>query len=140
MSVLTERMSEGQLTRRSLVAGILVWFLHLNLTYGLPSVACKWGWFTSRVGPISTLQLLVTLITLLVLALMLLLIYLPLRTWLGYQPKQPPPPGNPKMLEETEEEHHPFLAFVTMLSNSLLALFVIAVFVPALAISPCGPL
>lgn len=138
MTVLMERMTKGQLTRRSLLAGIIVWFLDQNLTYGLSSVACKWGWFTSKVGPISTLQLVTTIITLVALLLMVPLIYLPLRNWLDYQTENPP--KNPQMLEETEAERRPFLAFVTMLSNSILALFIIANFVPIFAISPCGPL
>jgi hypothetical protein len=138
MSVLTERMTKGQLTRSSLVAGIILWFLHLNISYGLSSVGCKWGWFTNKIGPLSTMQLTEAIITLVALLLMFPLIAFPLRRWLDYQTGKPP--RNPNMLQETEEDRHPFLSFVAFLSNSLLALFMIATFVPIFALSPCGPL
>lgn len=138
MSVITKRMTGGQLTRISVIAGIILWFLHTSISYGLSSVACKWGWFTSKAGSLSTMQLAEAIITLVALLLMVPLIGFPLRCWLDFQTGRPP--ENPNMLSETGKDRHPFLSFVAFLSNSMLALFMIVTFMSIFSLNPCGPL
>lgn len=138
MDVLKKRLThdeEGQ-TKVSLLLGILIWFLHLNVVYGLASLACKWGWFSATAGGISGLQLVETIITLIAMLLMLVTIYLPWRHWRSFQTEKPA--KNPHLLRDTEKDQRSLLAFIIAMTNSLFLLFVIAAFVPIFALSACG--
>jgi uncharacterized membrane protein len=138
MDVLKKRLAHDEewQTKVSLLLGILIWFLHLNVVYGLASLACKWGWFSATGGGISGLQLVETIITLIAMLLILITIYLPWRHWRSFQTEKPP--KNPHMLQDTEKDRRPLLAFVTALTNSLFLLFVIAAFIPIFALNACG--
>lgn len=128
--------AEEQQTRKSLFLGILVWFLHLNILNALISVACKWGGPTFPVGGLSGLQFLELVITLITIALMVYFIYLPWRQWRSFQTRQPS--KNPKMLQETEEDRPPLVAFIAMALNGFFALYILATFIPAIALQACG--
>ena len=123
-------------TWNSLLLGAAVWFLHLNIVYGLASLACKWGWLSFEVAGISGLQWVEIILTLIAVPLMLLTIYFPWRDWRSYQSQKPA--DNPRLLHDTEKDRRPMLAFITLLLNSLFLLFVIATFVPVFALNPCG--
>jgi hypothetical protein len=127
--------SEERPTWKSLFWGTVIWFLHLNIAYGLASLSCVWGRLNARIGGISMLQLVETMITILALLLMLLLIYLPWRDWRRFQSERPR--DNPQLLEDTEKDRRPLVAFVTMLLNCFYLLFIIAAFVPIWALKPC---
>jgi hypothetical protein len=127
---------DGSHTRRNLLIGIIVWFVHLNVTYGLASLACRWGWFSLIVAGVSGIQLVETIITLITMSLMLFLIYLPWREWRGFQNQEPP--ANPHLLEDTEKDRRALVAFIVMLLNSFFFLFVVGLFVPIFALRPCG--
>lgn len=129
--------SEERPTWKSLFWGTLVWFLHLNIVYGLASLSCKWGRLSATLGGVTTLQLVETFLTLIALVLMLLLIYLPWRDWQRFQSDRPR--ENPHMLEETERDRRPLVAFITMLLNGFYLLFILAAFVPIWALKPCVP-
>src|SRR5215207_3364017 len=134
MNILTNsqiRSNERQ-TWQSLILGTLIWFLHLNIVYAIASVSCKWGWFSSKTMGISELQLIEAIITLVTMLLLLVTIYLPWRDWQRFQTEKPK--DNPQMLEDTEKDRRPLVAFITMLMNSLFFLFVIAFFVPIFAL------
>jgi hypothetical protein len=133
-STRTRERNEQQ-TWLSLLLGSALWFLHLNLTYGLASLACKWGWFDFDLGPLPGLVVVGAVITLFTLPLMAVLIYLPWREWRKYQTEKPA--DNPGLLHDTEQDRRPLVAFVTMLLNSLYFIFVIAAFAPILALNPC---
>lgn len=139
MDTLKKRLvhDEEWQTKLSLLLGILIWFLHLNVVYGLDSLACKWGWFSATAGGSSGLQLVETIITLIAMLLILVTIYLPWRYWRSFQTEKPA--KNPHLLHDTEKDRRPLLAFVTTLANSLFLLFVITAFVPIFALSACGP-
>lgn len=122
-------------TRWSLLGGITIWFLHLNLLNSLVSLSCRWDWFSFKIAGLSGLQFIEALITLVALVLMLILIYLPWLNWQHYQTGKPP--DNPRMLQDTEQDRRPLAAFVTMLLNSLFFLFIIASFVPLFTLSAC---
>jgi hypothetical protein len=128
---------EQRQTRDSLVFGIVLWFVHLNVVYALASLACTRGWFSFSVGPMSGLQVVETIISALTVPLMLLLIYLPWRAWRRFQTEVPR--FNPHLLLDTEKERPALVAFVVMLLNSSFLLFVFASFVPMLALSVCRP-
>ena len=68
--------------------------------------------------------------------LMLVVIYLPWRDWRRYQ--SGPPADNPRLLHDTEKDRRPLVAFITMLLNSLLFLFVITTLVPVFSLNPCA--
>jgi hypothetical protein len=121
--------------QRSLFLGIIIWFLHLNLLNALISVSCKWGWLTFPVGGLSGLQVVELVISVLAGLLMLFMLYLPWRYWRSFQTEKPT--DNPQLLQETEADRRPLVAF-TMLLNGLLFLFVIATFVPMFALKTCG--
>jgi len=131
----TER--EVEQTRRSLLLGIVVWFLNLNVAYALPSLACRWGWFPSGVGGLSGLQVVETSIALLTVPLLLLLIYVPGRIWRRFQSDTPG--ANPHLLLDTEKDRLPLIAVVVALLNSAFLLFVLASIVPTFALNVCRP-
>jgi hypothetical protein len=123
-------------TWRSLLLGSVVWFVYLNLVYGVASLSCKWNWFAANQPGPSRLLLVETLLTLLALPLLLVFIYLPWRDWRRFQTKRPP--DNPHLLEDTEKDRRPLVAFITMLLNGLYFLFALATLVPVFALSPCA--
>lgn len=128
--------AEEQQMRRSLFLGITIWFLHLNLLNALISVSCKWGGLTFPVGALSGLQVLALVITLITVLLMLYFIYLPWQQWRSFQTTQPA--RNPELLQQTEEDRPPLLAFIAMLLNSFFVLYILATFVPMIALKTCG--
>jgi len=123
-------------TRWNLTLGITIWFLYLNLVYGLTSVACRWGWFPFTIGGLSGLQFVDGIITLIALVPVVLLIYFAWDNWRQYQTDKSR--DNPRMLQQTEQDRRPLGAFTAMLINSLLALFVIMNFAPILALAVCN--
>jgi hypothetical protein len=127
---------EERQTKVCLFAGILIWFVELNVIYALPSLTCKWNWFPFSVGPLSGLQFVQTMIALIGLVLMLVAIYLPYRNWREYQTEQPP--QNPHMLQDTEKERQSLLAFIVMMANSFFLLFILGLFVLIFTLKPCG--
>jgi hypothetical protein len=124
-----------QHTRSSLLFGITLWFLHLNVVYALASVGCYRGWFSFSVGPLSGLQVVEILITLVTIPLLLLMIYAPWRAWRRFQTTAPR--SNPHLLHDTEEDRVALIAFIVMLLNSAFLLFVVASVVPILGLSAC---
>jgi hypothetical protein len=127
---------EERQTKVCLFAGIIIWFVELNVIYALPSLTCKWGWFPFSVGPLSGLQFVQMLISLVALLLMATVIYLPYRNWREYQTEQPP--QNPRMLQDTEKERQSLLAFIIMMANSFFFLFILGLFVVIFSLKPCG--
>ena len=119
-----------------LALGSAVWFLHLNLAYGLASVSCSWGWLTEKVAGAPSLLWLETALTVLALVLMGYAIFLPWRDWRQYQSAKPS--ENPRLVEESEADRRPMVAFMTVLLNGLLFLFVLAAFVPIWTLNPCA--
>jgi hypothetical protein len=122
--------------RLSLLAGIAVWFLHLNTIYALASLSCRWNWLPFRLSSLAGAQVLETIITLVAVLLLALLIYVPWRRWRAYQGRQAA--DQPHMLADTERDRRPLLAFVTMGLNGFLLLFAIALYVPIFALRACG--
>ncbi len=127
--------ADDRLTRRSLFLGVIVWFTDLNIVYALPSVACKWGWFPFRLAGIPGLVLVEGLVTLISLALMLYLIYLPWRNWRAFQAEKTA--DRSRVMTGAEQDRRALMAFVTMLLNGFFFLFLIAFFVPMLALNAC---
>ena len=125
-----------QQTQWSLFLGITIWFLHLNILNALISVQCKWGGLTFPVDGLSGLQFVEGIITLITILLMLFLIYLPWRQWQDFQTKKPT--KNPQWIQDTEEDRPPLIAFIAMLLNGFLVLYIIVTFVPTFALKACG--
>jgi len=125
-----------QQTHWSLFLGITIWFLHLNILDALISVSCKWGGLTFPVAGLSGLQFVEGIITLITILAMLFLIYLPWRQWRSFQTRQPT--TNPQLLQDTEEDRPPLVAFIAMALNGFLILYILATFVPMLSLKACG--
>jgi hypothetical protein len=136
MTTTTQTKQDDLQTRRSLLFGLIVWFVHLNVAYGLASLACTWGWFSFTAIGMSGLQIVETSISLVTMVLMLFLIYLPWREWRRFQTQEPA--SNPHMLGDTEKDRRPLVACIVWLLNSLFLLFVIGLFVPIFALSACA--
>jgi hypothetical protein len=119
-----------------LFLGPIVWFLHLNTLNMLTSISCRWGWFPFTVVGMPGLRFVEVIISLVFLAVMLYLTYLPWQNWQSYQSREPV--RNPQLLQDTEEDRRPLLAFVAMLMNAILTLFVLASFVLLFALKACG--
>ncbi|MGE5464470.1 MAG: hypothetical protein ACM3PS_14005 [Syntrophothermus sp.] len=125
-----------QQTRWSLFLGILIWFLHFNIVYGLISVSCKWGGLTAPAGAFSWLQIVEVILTLIAVLLLLFLIFLSWRNWRSFQTEKPV--QNPDMLHDTEIYRRPLMAFIAMSLNGFILLFLIATFVPMFTLKACG--
>jgi hypothetical protein len=119
----------------ALASGPLIWFLHLNLLNMLSSTSCKWHWFPFTAAGMSGLRFIETISTLFFLLLMLYIVYLPWRNWRSFQTEKPI--HNPKLLQDTEEDRRPLLAFIAMLMNALLSVFVLASFFLLFALTSC---
>ncbi len=128
--------SDDRASRWCLFLGILIWFADLNTVYALPSLACEWGWFNFTLAGISGLTIVEALISLVAIALMLYMIYLPWRIWRRLQIEKPE--SNPHLLRDTESHRRTLMPFVTMLVNGFFLLFIIATFVPMLALNVCA--
>ena len=89
----------------SLLWGTVIWFLHLNLAYGLASLNCKWGWFGFRLVGLSGIVWVELALALVALLLMAYVVYLPWRDWRQYQSEWPP--ANAHLLAETEADRRP---------------------------------
>jgi threonine/homoserine/homoserine lactone efflux protein len=120
----------------SLILGIIIWFLHLNMVNALISVACKWGGLTAPVGALSGLQIVSAVITLFFVLAMLFLIFLGWRNWRSFQTEKPA--ANPDLLHDTEQYRRSLVAFVSMALNGFLTLYMIAVFIPVFSLKACG--
>ncbi len=123
-------------TRWSLILGILIWFIDLNMVYALPSVACEWNWFPFTIAGIPGLLLVEGTITLVSMLLMAWMIFLPWRNWRAFQTKKPL--DNPQIMKDTGKDRRSLMALVAMLANSFFFLFIIAFFVPMLSLNPCA--
>jgi hypothetical protein len=128
--------AEERQTRLSLFLGIGIWFLHQNVLNAFTSLACTWNWFPFKIAGLPGLQFIELIISLAALAAMAYIIYLPWRNWNRFQTKTPP--QNPQMLEQTEEDRRPLMAFVTMLLNVFFLVFIVATIVPMLTVHGCG--
>jgi type VI protein secretion system component VasK len=128
--------AEEQQTRRSLLLGIMIWFLHLNIVNALISVSCKWGGLTVPVAGLSGLQFASAIISLIAVLLMFFLIYLAWRNWRIFQTEKPT--NNPQLMEDTEEKRQALMAFIAMVLNGFLVLYIIATFVAFFALKACG--
>lgn len=128
--------SDDRRTHRSLYAGIAVWFLHQNVIYALPSLSCKWGWFSNSIAGTTGLVVLEALLTLLAAAVMVYLISIPWRNWRKYQTEKPP--ENPNLIQDTEKDRRPLEAFIALALNCFFLLFILASFIPVFALNACG--
>lgn len=126
---------DNRLTGWSMLLGVSLWFIDLNVVYALPSLACKWGWFPFTILGIPGLLVVEALITLASMLLMAFLIYLPWKNWRWFQSENTA--RNPQMLKDTEKDRRPLLAFIAMLLNGFFFLFMIASFVPILTLNAC---
>ncbi len=136
MEVGTGTQRDDRQTQRSLLLGIVVWFAHLNIVYGLGSLGCQASWLSFSVGPMSGLQLAEALLTLITAGALLVLTYQAWRNWRAFQTEKPP--ENPRLLSDTEKDRRPFLAFIAMSANGFFLLFVIAFFVPLFGLPICA--
>jgi uncharacterized membrane protein len=128
--------SDERQTWLALFLGVVLLFLHQNLVYALNSVSCVWGWFTFTIAGVGGLVVVEAIITLIALALMLIMIYLPWKSWRRFQTHRPT--ENPHMLQDTEDDQRPLVAFITMLLNGFFLLFIFASLVPIFSLSPCA--
>lgn len=126
---------EDKQSKRALVLGIVIWFLHLNVAYALASVSCRWTWLSFSVAGVPALSLVEILLTLVAMTLTGGLILVSWRNWRRHQTERPP--QNPEMLEDTEKDRRPLLASVVMGSNAFFILFELATLVIILALKPC---
>lgn len=128
--------TEERLTRWCLFLGIIVWFIDLNTVYALSSLSCEWSWFAFTVAGIQGLVVIEAMITLIAMLMMAFMIYVPGRNWRKFQTAKVT--DNPPLLEDTEKDRRPLLAFVAMLLNSFFFLFLIATFVPLAVLKVCA--
>ncbi len=136
MSTRDVAKGEERQTFLVLFSGPIIWFVHLNILNMLTSVSCRWGWFPFTIAGIPGLRFTEVLISLAALALMLYITYLPWRNWRRFQTEAPF--HNPQVLQDTEEDRRPLIAFVAMLMNTMFSIFVSASFVLLFALKACG--
>ncbi len=127
--------TENRWPRWSLALGILIWFTDLNAIYALPSLACQWGWFSFTIAGIPGLVIVEAIVSLICLLLILLMIYIPWRTWRRRRAEEP---AGSRRIQEAEQDRPSLMAFVSMLVNSFFFLFIVATFVPMIALNACA--
>ncbi len=128
--------TEDRVTRWCLFLGMILWFVDLNTVYALPSLSCEWGWFSFTVAGLSGLAVVEAIITLIAMVPMAVMVYLPWRNWRKSQTEKPT--DNPRILNDTEKDRRSLLAFLAMMMNGFLFLFILATFVPMLALNVCA--
>src|SRR5512142_2755429 len=104
--VQTSRVDERQ-TWRSLLFGLVIWFLHQNLLYILTSNTCQWGWFPYRIAGMSGLHFFQLVITVVAAVLLAITIYRPWQIWRRFQTNRPT--NNEHMLHDTEKDRRPLI-------------------------------
>src|SRR3982751_2150436 len=87
----------------SLLAGTVIWFLHLNIVNAITSLTCEWGWFPFTIAGIAGLRFIHIVVSLIAGVAIAAIIVLSWRSWHKGQPTQ------------TEADRHHLMAFVTML-------------------------
>ena len=127
---------EQQQTQRSMLLGMLVWFLDLTVLNALNSVACEWHWLTNMIGWMDVLQFLEIAVSIIALALIGYLTFMAWRNWRTVQRKQPA--QDEHTFEHTEQDRGALLSFLAMGLNSFLFLFVIATLVLMFSFTACG--
>lgn len=127
---------DQQQTQRSLLLGMLIWFLDLTVLNALNSVACEWHWLTNMIGWMDVLQFLEIAVSIVALALIGYLTFVAWRSWRSVQRKQPA--QDEHTFEHTEQDRGALLSFLAMGLNSFLFLFVIATLVLMFSFTACG--
>ncbi len=127
--------TDNRWPRWSLFLGMLIWFTDLNTVYALPSLACQWGWFSFTIAGIPGLVIIEAIVSLICLLLISLMIYIPWRTWHRQRAGEP---VDHHRIQEAEQDRPSLMAFVSMLVNSFFFLFIIATFVPMIALNACA--
>jgi threonine/homoserine/homoserine lactone efflux protein len=82
------------------------------------------------------LQFLEVVITLITVIAMIYFVYLPWRNWRSFQTETPT--NNPQLMQDTEEKRQALMAFIAMVLNGFLVLYMIATFVPTFFLKACG--
>lgn len=114
----------------SLLAGPLVWALHMSVVYPVTSLACAWDWFPGTLAGMPGLQafqLFVTIIAALVVA------AAGFSAWANWRRLRADVPD-----DEPETALSPFGAFLGVLSNALFFVAIILSVVPIFTLSPCA--
>src|SRR5512138_1369620 len=127
--------TEQQQNHRLLVLGMLIWFIHENLIYGLNNVSCKWAFLNFNLGGLAALQWLEIAIAVIALALIAWVLSLSWHNWRTLQAQRLS--NDPQLVERTEEDRGGFLAFLAVGLNFFSLLFVLGTFVPMFALKAC---
>ena len=116
---------DDRTTWRSLLLGVVVWFVYFNLVNALTSLTCQWGWFSFTIAEIPGVVSVIA---------GLALTFLIYQSWRIWHPMQA---DGQQVLERTEADRRPLMAFVTMLLNGLFLVFMLASIVLVLSINAC---
>ncbi len=128
--------TDNRWTRWSLFVGIIIWFADLNTVYALPSLACTWNWFRFTVAGIPGLVFIEAVISLIAILLLLLMIRVSWQIWRKRQAARLTQASG--ILRDTEKDRHALMAFIALLANGFFLLFILATFVPMLALNACA--
>ncbi len=128
--------TDNRWTRWGLFVGIFIWFVDLNTVYALPSLACTWNWFRFTIAGIPGLVIIEALISLISIVLLLLMIRVSWQIWRKRQVAKLTAESG--ILQDTEKDRSALMAFVGLLSNGFFVLFIIATFVPMIALNACA--
>jgi len=118
---------------RGLLAGVVVWFLHLNIVNALTSLTCVWGWFPFTIAGVIGLRFIHIIVSLVAGLVFTSIIVLSWRNWHSLQADSPQ-----DAMETTETDRRPFIAFVTMLLNVLFLVYALASLVMVIVLPPCA--
>ena len=128
--------TEQQQNHRLLYLGMLTWFIHENLIYGLNNVSCKWAFLNNNVDGLAALQWLEIAIAVIALALIAWVLVLSWQNWRIVQTARPA--RSPDTLQRTEQDRGGFLAFLAIGLNFFALLFVLGTLIPMLTLKACG--
>ncbi len=111
----------------SLVAGTIVWMLHLMIVYPLTSLTCEWGWFPFMVGALSGLQVIQLVVTVIAAVITIVAGYF------AFQSRRRL--GNGGM---PDTSRHRFMAWLGLALNIMFTALIVISVIPILTLPPCG--
>jgi uncharacterized membrane protein len=111
----------------SLLAGTIIWVIHLMIVYPLTSLTCEWGWFPFTVGRFSGLQIVQIVVTV---AASLLTVVAGV---LAFRNRQ-------QLMEEgsLETDRHRFMATLGLALNILFTALILIALIPIISLPACG--
>lgn len=115
----------------TLVAGPLIWSVHLVASYALVSVACQWGFLQSELLGITGLRLVLLVFTAIAALVVLYTGYLAYGNWRDIH-------DNQRNDEKLENDRYHFMVYSAVILNGLFFAILLVSLAPVVFLNLCG--